>query len=84
LPISDGGGIHPAALRWYGESLLIGQEHLEKKLDILETHQNEIHNALLSMEGEADQLYRFWMQYFPVCVVLIVPIQLNGKADARH
>lgn len=35
-----------------------GQEHLEKKLDILETHQNEIHNALLSMEGEADQLYR--------------------------
>lgn len=35
-----------------------GQEHLEKKLDILETHQNEIHNALLSMESEADQLYR--------------------------
>ena len=35
-----------------------GQEFLEKKLDILETHQNEIHNALLSMEADADQLYR--------------------------
>jgi len=35
-----------------------GQEFLEKKLDILETHQNEIHNALLSMENEAEQLYR--------------------------
>ena len=34
-----------------------GHEFLEKKLDILETHQNEIHNALISMESDADQLY---------------------------
>lgn len=35
-----------------------GQESLEKKLQMLETHQKGIHDALVGMEGEAERLYR--------------------------
>lgn len=35
-----------------------GQEALEKKVGMLETHQKEIHDALLSMENEAARLYQ--------------------------
>lgn len=35
-----------------------GQEGLEKKLQMLETHQKGIHDALVGMEGEAERLYR--------------------------
>lgn len=35
-----------------------GQESLEKKLQMLETHQKGIHDALTGMEGEAERLYR--------------------------
>lgn len=35
-----------------------GQEALEKKLGMLETHQVEIHEALLAMETEALRLYQ--------------------------
>jgi hypothetical protein len=35
-----------------------GQEALEKKVGMLETHQKEIHDALLSMESEAIRLYQ--------------------------
>lgn len=35
-----------------------GQEALEKKVGMLETHQKEIHDALQSMENEAASLYQ--------------------------
>jgi hypothetical protein len=35
-----------------------GQEALEKKLSMLETHQKEIHSALTSIEGEADRIFK--------------------------
>ena len=35
-----------------------GQEALEKKVGMLETHQKEIHDALMSMENEAARLYQ--------------------------
>ena len=35
-----------------------GQGALEKKVGMLETHQREIHEALLSMENEAARLYQ--------------------------
>lgn len=35
-----------------------GQEALEKKLGMLETHQKEIHDSLVSIEGEASRLYQ--------------------------
>ena len=35
-----------------------GQAALEKKVGMLETHQREIHEALLSMENEAARLYQ--------------------------
>ncbi len=34
------------------------QAALEKKVGMLETHQREIHEALLSMENEAARLYQ--------------------------
>lgn len=37
---------------------MAGQEALEKKLALVETHQKEIHDTLSSMEGEAERLYR--------------------------
>lgn len=38
--------------------VMAGQESLEKKLALVETHQKEIHDTLVSMEGEAERLYR--------------------------
>ncbi len=35
-----------------------GQESLERKLQMLETHQKGIHDALVGMEGEAERLYK--------------------------
>lgn len=35
-----------------------GQEALEKRLALVETHQKEIHDTLVAMEGEAERLYR--------------------------
>ena len=35
-----------------------GQAALEKKVGMLETHQREIHEALLSIENEAARLYQ--------------------------
>lgn len=34
-----------------------GQEALDKKLGMIETHQKEIHDALVSIEGEAEKIY---------------------------
>ena len=42
-----------------------GQAALEKKVGMLETHQREIHEALLSIENEAARLYQ---------VVLVLPL----------
>ena len=39
-------------------SALAGQEALERRLAMLETHQRGIHDALIGMEGEAERLYR--------------------------
>ncbi len=36
----------------------LGQESLDMKLSLLETHQKEVHDALLAMEGEADKMFR--------------------------
>ncbi len=47
-----------------------GQAALEKKVGMLETHQREIHEALLSIENEAARLYQ---------VVLFSP--LNPSAN---
>lgn len=35
-----------------------GQETLEKKIALLEAHQKEIHDALVSMENHALRLYQ--------------------------
>ena len=40
-----------------------GQEALEKKLGMLETHQKEIHDSLVSIEGEAARLYQVLLPY---------------------
>ena len=34
-----------------------GQEALDKKLGMLETHQKDIHDALVGIENEASRLY---------------------------
>jgi nuclear pore complex protein Nup62 len=41
-----------------GYQAAAGQDALEKKVGMLETHQREIHDALASMEGEATRLYQ--------------------------
>ena len=41
------------------------QAALEKKVGMLETHQREIHEALLSMENEAARLYQVSWSYIP-------------------
>lgn len=38
------------------KSVAAGQETLERKLFLLETHQKEIHDALSSIEGEAERI----------------------------
>lgn len=35
-----------------------GQEALEKKLGLLETHQKEVHDSLVSIESEAARMYQ--------------------------
>ena len=35
-----------------------GQEALDKKVGMLETHQREVHDALAAMEAEAQRLYQ--------------------------
>ena len=45
-----------------------GQNALERKLNMLETQQKEVHDALVAMEGEALRLYKvppplMWSQY---------------------
>ena len=35
-----------------------GQEALEKKLGLLETHQKEVHDSLVSIEAEAGRMYQ--------------------------
>jgi nuclear pore complex protein Nup62 len=34
-----------------------GQEALDKKLGMLETHQKDIHDALVNIENDASRLY---------------------------
>ena len=34
-----------------------GQEALDKKLGMLETHQKDIHDALVTIENDASRLY---------------------------
>ena len=35
-----------------------GGEALEKKLGLLEAHQKEVHDSLVSIEAEADRMYQ--------------------------
>lgn len=35
-----------------------GQEALERKLGLLETHQKEVHDSLVSIEAEAARMYQ--------------------------
>lgn len=62
-----------------------GQEALEKKVGMLETHQKEIHDALLSMENEASRLYQVGGPYFPQIFScsshILVLVQARGAVD---
>ena len=49
-----------------------GQDALEKKVGMLETHQREIHDALASMEAEATRLYQ------------VTPSALTGSPSVHH
>lgn len=37
-----------------------GQESLEKKIALLEAHQKEVHDSLVSMENVALHMYQVW------------------------
>lgn len=45
-------------VRLWLPQVMAGQDALERKLSLVEMHQKGIHDTLVSMEGEAERLYK--------------------------
>jgi hypothetical protein len=56
----------------------IGQESLEKKVALLEAHQKEVHDSLVSMEGLALRMYQVKFHLYPLLCNLQLQILIRS------